>query len=59
MGRGWGVRGRAPSSPSIPRPRLGFKVSLKNVGPAGEGDTQVWSLPLYMLWKLGRYLDEA
>ena len=41
------------------RPRLGFKVSLKNVGPAGEGTARVWSLPLYMLWKLGRYLDEA
>lgn len=38
------------------RPRVGFKVSLKNVGDNMDGDTMVWSLPLYMLWKLRAYL---
>lgn len=38
------------------RPKVGFKVSLKNVGDHQDRDTRVWSLPLYMLWRLRAYL---
>ncbi|MBQ9526208.1 MAG: ATP-binding protein [Fretibacterium sp.] len=40
-------------------PRTGFKVSLKNVGDNRDGDTLVWSLPLYMLWKLKTYIGRV
>ena len=40
------------------RPQRAFKTSLKNVGVTRQGDTELWSLPLYMLWKLGKYLIE-
>lgn len=40
------------------QPRCAFKTSLRNVGRAQQGDTTLWSLPLYMLWKLGKYLEE-
>ena len=39
-------------------PQRAFKTSLKNVGVTRQGDTELWSLPLYMLWKLGKYLKE-
>ena len=38
------------------RPRCAFKTSLRNVGVTRQGDTELWSLPLFMLWKIGRYL---
>ena len=40
------------------RPQRAFKTSLRNVGRAQQGDTVLWSLPLYMLWKLEKYLNE-
>ena len=39
------------------RPRYGFKVSLKNVGDNQVDETRVYSLPLYMLWRLKEYVD--
>ncbi len=41
------------------RPRSAFKTSLRNVGKGQQGGTALWSLPLYMLWKLGKYLEVA
>ena len=32
------------------------KTSLKNVGDNMDGDTHVWSIPLYVLWCLKSYL---
>ena len=40
------------------RPQCAFKTSLRNVGVTRQGDTELWSLPLYMLWKLKKYLEE-
>ena len=39
------------------KPRFGFKVSLKNVGNNQVKDTLVYSLPLYMLWKIKKYIS--
>lgn len=38
-------------------PRRGFKFSLKNIGDNEVEGTYTVSLPLYMIWKLKRYLD--
>lgn len=40
-------------------PQRAFKTSLRNVGVTRQGDTALWSLPLYMLWKLEKYLEAA
>lgn len=40
------------------KPEFGFKVSLKNVGDNKLKDTLVYSLPLYMLWKIKEYIVE-
>ena len=37
-------------------PATGFKFSLKNVGGNLDQNTVVWSLPLYLVWKLKAYL---
>lgn len=37
-------------------PRMAVKTSLKNVGDNMDGDTHVWSIPLYVLWCLKSYL---
>lgn len=37
-------------------PRMGVKTSLKNVGDNMDGDTKIWSLPLYVLFLLKDYL---
>ena len=37
-------------------PRMAVKTSLKNVGDNKDGDTHVWSIPLYVLWCLKSYL---
>lgn len=37
-------------------PPLGFKLSMLNVGCNHVGHTFAYSLPLYLLWKLPRYL---
>lgn len=39
------------------KPDCAFKLSLKNVGDNQAGDTTVYSLPLYLLWKLREYID--
>lgn len=40
------------------RPSLGFKFSMKNVGTNMTEETLTYSVPLYLLWKLDRYLAE-
>lgn len=40
------------------RPSLGFKFSMKNVGNNMTEETFTYSVPLYLLWKLDRYLAE-
>lgn len=40
------------------RTPLGFRFSMKNVGCNRAGETLTYSLPLYLLWKLDRYLQE-
>ncbi len=39
------------------QPRCAFKTSLRNVGVTRQGVTALWSLPLYMLWKIEKYLE--
>lgn len=39
------------------RPERAMKTSLKNVGMNLAGSTQVWSLPLYALFNLEKYLN--
>ena len=38
------------------QPRKAFKTSLKNIGMNQENDTQIWSIPLYNLFNIRRYL---
>lgn len=40
------------------RPSLGFRFSMKNVGANMTEETLTYSVPLYLLWKLDRYLAE-
>lgn len=40
------------------RPPLGFKFSMKNVGDHRIEETLTYSIPLYLIWKLGQYLEE-
>ena len=37
-------------------PSFAFKSSLKNVGDNMDGNTHVWSIPLYILFKLKKYI---
>lgn len=37
-------------------PKIAFKTSLKNVGVNPDGLTMVWSLPLYLIFRLPEYL---
>lgn len=37
-------------------PRLAIKTSLKNVGDNMDGDTHVWSIPLYAIFRLKEYV---
>lgn len=37
-------------------PKLAIKTSLKNVGDNMDGDTHVWSIPLYAFFKIKEYL---
>lgn len=39
------------------KPSLGFKFSMKNVGDSRIEETLAYSVPLYMIWKLGSYLE--
>ena len=38
-------------------PSMGFRFSMKNVGENLTEKTRTYSLPLYLLWKLDRYLS--
>ncbi|MCR4847129.1 MAG: AAA family ATPase [Eubacterium sp.] len=38
------------------KPKYGFKASLKNIGDNKVKETMVYSLPLYMLWKIKEYI---
>lgn len=37
-------------------PQVAIKTSLKNVGDNMDGDTRVWSLPLYVLFRIKEYI---
>jgi len=37
-------------------PSLGFKFSMKNIGDHMVGDTMTYSVPLYLIWMVKRYL---
>lgn len=37
------------------KPKLGIKTSLKNVGENMDGETHVWSVPLYALFRFKEY----
>lgn len=38
-------------------PKLGFKFSMKNVGEQQVEGTKTCSVPLYLVWRVGEYLD--
>ncbi len=38
------------------KPEIAVKTSLKNVGDNMDGDTHVWSIPLYMLFRIKDYV---
>lgn len=38
------------------KPRKGFKLSMKNVGDNMVSDTKTYSIPLYMIWNIKKYL---
>ena len=38
------------------KPKMAIKTSLKNVGDNMDGDTHVWSIPLYALFRFEEYL---
>lgn len=37
-------------------PRMAVRTSLKNVGDNIDGDTHVWSIPLYTIFRLKEYV---
>lgn len=39
-------------------PKFAFKTSLKNVGDNQDGSTSVWSVPLYVLFRLREYVEK-
>jgi len=38
-------------------PKMALKTSLKNVGDNMDGETHVWSLPLYAIFRLKEYIE--
>lgn len=38
------------------KPEMAFKMSLKNVGDNMDGETHVWSLPLYEIFRIKKYI---
>lgn len=38
------------------QPKMAIRTSLKNVGDNMDGETHVWSVPLYVLFRLNEYL---
>ncbi|MBO4319812.1 MAG: ATP-binding protein [Treponema sp.] len=39
-------------------PKFAFKLSLKNTGNNMDGNTHIWSLPLYIIFKLKKYIKD-
>ncbi len=39
-------------------PKLAIKTSLKNIGDNMDGETHVWSIPLYTLFRFKEYLNK-
>lgn len=39
------------------KPQIAFKTSLKNVGDNMDGNTHVWSLPLYVFFRFEEYVS--
>ena len=39
------------------QPRMAVKSSLKNIGDSFAGDTHLWSLPLYCLFRLKELVE--
>ncbi len=39
-------------------PKMAVKTSLKNVGDNLDGDTHVWSIPLYLIFRLKEYVTQ-
>ena len=39
------------------RPDVAIKTSLKNIGDNMDGDTHVWSIPLYAIFRLKEYIS--
>lgn len=37
-------------------PKKGFKLSMKNIGDNMVSDTKTYSIPLYMIWNIKKYL---
>lgn len=37
-------------------PKMAVKMSLKNVGDNRDGDTHVWSIPLYVIFRVKEYI---
>ena len=37
-------------------PKMAIKTSLKNIGNSMEGATCVWSIPLYVLFRIKEYI---
>ncbi|NLZ56037.1 MAG: DUF4143 domain-containing protein, partial [Clostridiaceae bacterium] len=35
------------------RPRIGYKFSLSNCGVSTDGETTTYSVPLFMIWRMG------
>ena len=40
----------------LDKPKIAFKSSLKNVGDNMEGDSHIWSLPLYAFFRFKDYM---
>jgi predicted AAA+ superfamily ATPase len=38
------------------KPKMAIKTSLKNVGDNMDGETHVWSIPLYVLFRIKGYI---
>ena len=40
------------------QPQMAIKTSLKNVGDFYDGKTHVWSIPLYLLFRIREYIEK-
>ena len=39
------------------KPKMAVKTSLKNVGDNMTGDTHIWNIPLYAIFRLKEYVN--